>query len=118
MSDKLAAAIKKFQFLVRQSAKGALAGGGAAANTVSLINVDASKLYGLCQLIQVHFESRQRANLFRDSVIGSAMHQVDELMPLSHSSPVQIATAIANLKARSSPLTTSLLSSCVSTFCR
>jgi hypothetical protein len=81
-ADRLASAIKKFQFLVRQSAKIALGGRTAKKNSPE----DAAGLHVVAfspGSFNVHFESKDHANLFGESLIGKAMEHIDVLMDIA-----------------------------------
>jgi hypothetical protein len=86
-ADRLASAIRKFQFLVRQSAKTASGNRTAKKNSAE----DGAGLHVVAFApgsFVVHFESKDRANLFGESLVGAAMERIDALMDIA-SKPIE-----------------------------
>ncbi len=94
-ADKLAGAIRKFQELVKQSAKSSLAGAGQA--TKRNVSDDAYALQVVAfseGSFNIHFESKDHANLFGESLVGAAMQKIDALMQVTEAPIDQIVDAL------------------------
>jgi hypothetical protein len=90
-ADRLAGAIKKFQFLVRHSAKSALVASRRSTKKISE-SVGELHVVGFSPgSFNVHFESKDHADLFGESVIGLGMQKIDAMMQVADSPIDQIA---------------------------
>jgi hypothetical protein len=90
-ADRLAKSIKKFQDLVRESAKKRLKELSESFKK-NAVDPTALQVFAFSSgSFNVHFESKDLADIFGQSVVGTAMQYIDELMQLAELSPDEIA---------------------------
>lgn len=97
-ADRLAGYIKAFQMLVRQAAKNVanVTPTPKKKNSVDPFGLNVFAFSG--GSFGIHFESKEHANLFGESLIGAAMKQIDDIMQAADLPVDQIADKLTPYK--------------------